>query len=186
SSSSSTTAPGPSTSVLSLTRPTPVPLLARKRYETVFDANLTNLNIFASNNASTFNSPKPALLSPSAALSIPRKGWRGLSIDLITSDEQENGEDKNKDRDSSGQGKQNAGEQLNRLPGSVVRVIWTKSRLSKDRLGAIWLECDPFHTGFLDREAFIKGMWRIDVELRREELERTGRAKRTGSVKSVK
>ncbi|KAJ3997294.1 hypothetical protein F5050DRAFT_1556646, partial [Lentinula boryana] len=184
SSSTSTTGPDPSNSVLALARPTPVPSLARKRYEAVFDANLANLNIAAAANVvSTPTSSKPALLFPSDASAISRKGWRGLSIDLVTSDASKDGMvDNEKLKGTSHSEQRNAGEsELNRLPGFAVRTIWTKSRLSKDILGAIWLalECDPFHTGSLDQEAFVKGMWRIDSELKREELERTGRAKRT-------
>ncbi|KIK58205.1 hypothetical protein GYMLUDRAFT_171186 [Collybiopsis luxurians FD-317 M1] len=67
----------------------------------------------------------------------------------------------------------------------MVRVIWNKSRLGKEKLSAVWLESDPFHTGSLDKEAFVKGMWRIDAELRREELDKSARAKRTGSVRSI-
>ncbi|KAJ3756899.1 hypothetical protein EV360DRAFT_27601, partial [Lentinula raphanica] len=185
-SSVSTTGPGTSVSALALSRPTPVPTPARKRYEAVFDANLANLNIA---NASSASTSKPALLSPSAALAIPRKGWRGISIDLVTTDEPEDGTvEKERTLNGNGyDGKQDVGQtELNRLPGLVVRTIWIKSRLSKDKLGAIWLglECDPYHTGWLDREAFIKGMWRIDTELKREELSKTGRARRNGSVKS--
>ncbi|KAJ3740564.1 hypothetical protein DFH05DRAFT_1359331, partial [Lentinula detonsa] len=183
SSSTSTTGPDPSTSVLALARPTPVPSLARKRYEAVFDANLANLNIAAAANVvSTVTSSKPALLSPSDAMAVPRKGWRGLSIDLVTSDVSKDGMVDNEKLKGTSYSKQRTGEsELNRLPGFAVRTIWTKSRLSRNILGAIWLalECDPFHTGSLDREAFVKGMWRIDSELKREELERTGRAKRT-------
>ncbi|KAJ4469048.1 hypothetical protein C8J55DRAFT_564619 [Lentinula edodes] len=186
SSSTSTTGPGPSTSSLALARPTPVPPLARKRYETVFEANLANLNIAASNGPLTSTSSKPALLSPSAALAISRKGWRGLSIDLVTSDEKDDRvPNKDKDKDNGHGAAENGQTKFNRLPGPVVRVIWEKSRLSREKLSAIWLECDLSHTGSLDRDTFVKGMWRIDAELRREELERTGRAKRTGSLKSV-
>ncbi|KAJ3734011.1 hypothetical protein DFJ43DRAFT_1065662 [Lentinula guzmanii] len=190
SSSTLTTGPDPSTSVLALARPTPVPSLARKRYEAVFDANLANLNIAAAANVvSTVTSSKPALLSPSDAMAIPRKGWRGLSIDLVTSDASKDGMVDNEKLKGTSYSKQRiTGEsELNRLPGFAVRTIWTKSRLSKDILGAIWLECDPFNTGSLDQEAFVKGMWRIDSELKREELERSGRAKRTrtGSLRSI-
>ncbi|KAJ3932817.1 MAG: hypothetical protein NXY57DRAFT_864617, partial [Lentinula lateritia] len=181
SSSTSTTGPGPSTSSLALARPTPVPPLARKRYETVFDANLANLNIAASNGPLTStSSSKPTLLSPSAALAISRKGWRGLSIDLVTSDDKDDVvPNADKDKDSGHGAGENDQSKFNRLPGPVVRIIWEKSRLSRDKLSAIWLECDLSHIGTLDRDTFVKGMWRIDAELRREELERTGRAKRT-------
>lgn len=33
-------------------------------------------------------------------------------------------------------------------------------------------DCDPQCTGFVDRDAFVRGMWRIDEELRRAQLAR--------------
>ncbi|KAF9066340.1 hypothetical protein BDP27DRAFT_1365750 [Rhodocollybia butyracea] len=168
-SSSSSPAPSPTstgTITSALARKTPIPSLARKRYEAVFDANLANLNLIAS--SASNSSSKPALLSPSAATSLPRKGWRGLSIDLITTDDS---------NEKSGDANH-----FSQLPGPIVRVIWSKSQLSKKRLRAIWLESDPLPGGYLDREAFVRGMWRIDAELRREELERIGRAKRPADI----
>lgn len=69
------------------------------------------------------------------------------------------------------------------MPGSVVVVIWRRSTLPIARLRSIWLvsllfigrvvidymdrnECDPAGLGSLDRNAFAKGMWLIDEELR--------------------
>ncbi|KAF5387565.1 hypothetical protein D9757_006529 [Collybiopsis confluens] len=177
-------------SAAALSRPTPVPALPRKRYETVFESNLANLKLAASRStgipsSSSSSSSRPTLLTPSAALAIPRKGWRGLSIDLITSDELENGcQSAEKEKDA---GKIDTGA-IGRLPGPMVCVIWNKSQLGKAKLRTIWLESDPSHTGSLDKEAFVKGMWRIDTELRREELDRaarTTRTERTASVRSV-
>jgi len=57
-----------------------------------------------------------------------------------------------------------------RLAGETVKRIWTRSRLGRGTLKAIWAECDPAGTGTLDREGFVRGMWRIDEELRRAQL----------------
>jgi hypothetical protein len=43
-------------------------------------------------------------------------------------------------------------------------------------------ECDPDDTGSLDREAFVRGMGRIDEELRRAQL--LGRARASRPVPS--
>ncbi|KAJ6502180.1 hypothetical protein C8R45DRAFT_895491 [Mycena sanguinolenta] len=62
------------------------------------------------------------------------------------------------------------------LPGPVIRVLWSRSRLPLPVLSAIWNECDLGRTGALDREAFVRGMWHIDEELRRAESNRTTNA----------
>ncbi|KDQ17910.1 hypothetical protein BOTBODRAFT_104822 [Botryobasidium botryosum FD-172 SS1] len=48
-------------------------------------------------------------------------------------------------------------------------MIWSCSKLDRGLLRAIWYEeeCDLEKRGSLDREAFARGMWRIDEELRR-------------------
>jgi len=51
-----------------------------------------------------------------------------------------------------------------------VRRIWTLSKLDRAVLKSIWAECDPEGMGTLDRESFVKGMWRIDEELRRAQM----------------
>jgi len=56
------------------------------------------------------------------------------------------------------------------LGGHVIRVIWSRSKLDREKLSAIWSECDPTSKGTLDRESFVKGMWRIDEELRRAQI----------------
>ena len=104
----------------------------------------------------------------------PRKGrapgWRGLSVDLLTNGEKfEFGDDPLRD---------------DRLDGTVIKQIWSCSKLSRRRLREIWWvlfrwsshprvdkdcrnECDPGGLGSLERKAFTKGMWLIDEELRR-------------------
>lgn len=58
-----------------------------------------------------------------------------------------------------------------RLEGVVIKVIWKQSGLEKRRLAEIWNECDPTQSGSLDIEGFVKGMWRIDEELRRAQTQ---------------
>ncbi|KAF7295485.1 hypothetical protein MIND_01088400 [Mycena indigotica] len=99
-------------------------------------------------------------------LSPPKRraaGWRGLSVDLI--------------RDPAGEGDTPSSDIL---PGNVVRVVWCRSRLPKQNLSSIWTECDPQGTGSLDRDAFARGMWRIDEELRHA-AEAGSLARRTSS-----
>ncbi|KAI0263380.1 hypothetical protein BC834DRAFT_971373 [Gloeopeniophorella convolvens] len=103
-----------------------------------------------------------ALFSANARAHAPRllpaarrqnAGWRGLSvdIDLGLAPPAEPGPDA-------------------RLDGRVVQRIWLKSHLAPQRLRAIWTECDPDGTGTLDRDAFARGMARIDEELRRAQV----------------
>lgn len=87
-------------------------------------------------------------------------GWRGLSVDLITNP-QENGAPEHADDDVGPEEK---------LSGKVVKAIWKCSKLERRKLRDIWKECDPDGTGSLDREAFVKGMWRIDEDLRKAQL----------------
>ncbi|KAJ7721562.1 hypothetical protein DFH07DRAFT_1007636 [Mycena maculata] len=94
--------------------------------------------------------PPPALLTPRRRTAA---GWRGLSVDLTSP---------------------GAADEPECLPGPVVCVLWARSRLPRPTLSAIWTECDPGRTGALDREAFVRGMWRIDEELRRAEVNRSG------------
>ncbi|EIN07244.1 hypothetical protein PUNSTDRAFT_127030 [Punctularia strigosozonata HHB-11173 SS5] len=139
---SATTTPKPSNQSFAsrpsqLSRPTPVPPAARKRYEAVFTANV-------------LNKKRNAKLAPRQAA-----GWRGLSVDLVTSPE--------------------AAEDVrleDRLEGAIVREIWIKSRLDRTKLKQIWAECDLTSQGSLDRDAFVTGMWRIDEELRRAQIAR--------------
>ncbi|KAJ7217216.1 hypothetical protein GGX14DRAFT_602645 [Mycena pura] len=118
-------------------RPPPVPPALRRRYDALFSS---LLSVHA---------------QPSSALFPPRRraaGWRGLSVDLI--------------RDPVSPLSPNTPEDDgDMLPGPVVRVVWARSRLPPSLLSAIWNECDTGRTGSLDREAFARGMWRIDEEL---------------------
>jgi hypothetical protein len=80
-----------------------VPPAARKRYEAVFAANV-------------LNKKRNAKLAPRQAA-----GWRGLSVDLVTSPEMS--EDVRPE---------------DRLEGGIVRAIWTKSKLERTKLKQIW------------------------------------------------
>ncbi|TRM58591.1 hypothetical protein BD626DRAFT_573367 [Schizophyllum amplum] len=143
-------------SKLALSRPTPVPPAARSRYEKLFNGNVVQSRKAAQK--------KPALLSPSAARKTRQAaGWRGLSVDLIVGDESHplNEDDIQVDAAVTGE---------DRLDGRVVRLVWQRSRLEKHKLVEIWNECDTAQKGSLDRDAFVRGMWRIDEELRRAQL----------------
>ncbi|GLB34768.1 hypothetical protein LshimejAT787_0203330 [Lyophyllum shimeji] len=145
-------------------RPTPVPAAARARYESVFNTNVIQQRRAEKQKANE----KPALLSPAEARGTRRAaGWRGLSVDLITG-----GHDvparatKDEDDDVS-----NVVEPADKLAGHLIKTIWRRSRLGRTRLMEIWNECDPGGTGALTRDAFVKGMWRIDEELRRAQTQ---------------
>ncbi|TDL25004.1 hypothetical protein BD410DRAFT_72211 [Rickenella mellea] len=153
-----------------LARATPVPPVAQKRYDGLFSANLKAQHLAIKNSQllSPFisNGQKEGSKSPTS----PRKGWRGLSVDLITNPEQNLPVDKGKvnsldtgDDDKSLDGK---------LNGRVVKAIWSKSKLDKGKLREIWNECALPGEDSLDRPAFIRGMWRIDEELRRAQSSR--------------
>jgi len=59
-----------------------------------------------------------------------------------------------------------------KLHGQLVKQIWMCSRLDKKVLKEIWSECDPKGTGYIDKDAFVQGMWRIDDELARRAARR--------------
>jgi hypothetical protein len=114
---------------------------------------------------------------PSSTLSVKKSrqaaGWRGLSVDLITNPEdhpvpplKEAETDNGDNTDLVPVGPEE------RLGGRIVRLVWSASKLDRSKLRDIWNDCDPSLTGLLDREAFVKGMWQIDEELRRAQLTR--------------
>ncbi|KAJ2935640.1 hypothetical protein H1R20_g1453, partial [Candolleomyces eurysporus] len=198
-------------------RPTPVPLAARRRYEKVFRANVIQRRkaVEEQRKGKATNGHKTnGLLSPnnvpsaSPTSSGRGRGWRGLSVDLITGDPdsvaaQLNGavakKDKGKARDTDSDSdddddlvkvksklfeKDKENEELvgkdERLEGAIVKLVWKRSGLEKRRLAEIWNECDPTQTGSLDIDAFVKGMWRIDEELRRAQSQLLKSAKSPG------
>ncbi|KAJ7709531.1 hypothetical protein B0H17DRAFT_1028256 [Mycena rosella] len=132
-------------------RPPPVPPAPRSRYDALFSSLLAA------------HAQRPALL---ASRRRTAAGWRGLSVDLIR-DPGHPSPPQDDDGDT--------------LPGAVIRVLWARSRLPLPVLSSIWTECDPGRTGALDRDAFARGMWRIDEELRRAAAtSTTGGARRRG------
>ncbi|KAG1778470.1 hypothetical protein EV702DRAFT_154270 [Suillus placidus] len=152
-----------------LLRPTPVPPAARTRYEALFVTTVISRRTVA-------KKVKPKS-PPSSTLSVKKSrqaaGWRGLSVDLITNPEdhpilplKEAESDNDDDTDLVPVGPEE------KLVGRIVRLIWSASKLDRGKLRDIWNDCDPSSTGLLDREAFVKGMWRIDEELRRAQLTR--------------
>ncbi|KAI0077120.1 hypothetical protein K474DRAFT_1121949 [Panus rudis PR-1116 ss-1] len=144
---------GPTPLARQISRPTPVPTAARKRYQAVFVGNVVAQRRAEAQERA--KSPPPGRKARQAA------GWRGLSVDLVTNPEENT---KTPETVSNEVGPQD------RLSGRIIAVIWNASRLERSKLKDIWRECDPDDLGSLDREAFIKGMWRIDEELRRHHL----------------
>ncbi|KAJ7256526.1 hypothetical protein B0H12DRAFT_1232850 [Mycena haematopus] len=157
SASASTSKSALSTPIAALTsRPPPVPPAPRRRYDALFSS------LFSA------HAQRPALLVPRRRTAA---GWRGLSVDLIRDPAVgANGQPSSPSLDDD----------VETLPGPVIRVLWSRSRLPLPVLSAIWTECDPGRTGALDREAFARGMWRIDEELRRAESNRTNGGWRRG------
>ncbi|EIW84891.1 hypothetical protein CONPUDRAFT_162213 [Coniophora puteana RWD-64-598 SS2] len=148
-----------------LSRPTPVPPAARARYETVF-----NTNVLARRKV---EKSVARLSSGSASSSSPRKtrqaaGWRGLSVDLITDP---NVGDKAKEEEKDGADVDAIVGPEERLNGRIVRLIWNASMLEQSKLRDVWAECNPDSTGSIDRDSFVRGMWRIDEELRKAHLQ---------------
>jgi hypothetical protein len=108
-------------------RPTPVPAAARKRFENVFLTNLRALRI------SSESAPKSKrVTSPPPGSS---RGWRGLSVDLIT--DMDHPAHVTSASSSASDSDDNTGHQ-DRLPGHVVRRIWSASKLEKNVLHQIW------------------------------------------------
>ncbi|TCD67281.1 hypothetical protein EIP91_000303 [Steccherinum ochraceum] len=166
-----------------LTRPTPIPPSARVRYEGVFAGNVLAQRKFAKERREKERekekerkmtlSPPPM---PGMRKSRQAAGWRGLSVDLITNPEHTQGENGNGAGSPGGEAEERedeGGEEgEERLDGRTVGRIWKASRLEQAKLKEIWMECDPTNSGSLDKVAFVKGMWRIDEELRRAQLTR--------------
>ncbi|KAF7799570.1 hypothetical protein EIP86_010807 [Pleurotus ostreatoroseus] len=134
-----------------LARAAPIPQAARRRYEAVFAGNV-----------SAQRRAREGTLSPSGR-KRQAAGWRGLSVDLIT----------NPDENPIARPGAPKPEEIGpdeRLDGRTVSLIWKKSKLDRAKLKDIWDECDSGGIGSLNRDAFVKGMWRIDEELRKAQL----------------
>lgn len=104
-------------------------------------------------------------------------GWRGLSVDLITNPDEnlpslppsQPGSRRGSMESTESGGVMERGKGV-RLEGAVVRRIWMCSNLDREKLRAIWNDCEGSDTGSLNVDAFVKGMWRIDEELRKARL----------------
>ena len=110
-------------------RPTPVPLVARKRYELVFNANIIQRRKAEKSKLQE----KPVLLSVTEARSRRAVGWRGLSVDLLTENDVPH-------RLEHGNG--SAIDDIigpdEKLEGPIIRRIWKRSGLDNSRLAEIW------------------------------------------------
>lgn len=133
---------------------------------------------------------KEAMLAPPGTRkSRAAAGWRGLSVDLITNpDEHPTLSGKEKEEEEEIEADMEVGpDEI--MDAFSVKLIWGTSKLEKGKLKAIWSvisdgfiplsthislrsECDATKRGSLDRDAFVKGMWRIDEELRRAQFTR--------------
>jgi len=110
-------------------RPTPVPAAARRRYDILFTENVIQRRRAEKQK----QEEKPSLLSPVEARGRRAAGWRGLSVDLITGDSlatpssppQNNTVDETVGNDE-------------KLEGSIVKLIWKRSKLSNAQLADIW------------------------------------------------
>lgn len=102
-------------------------MVARKRYEAIFFANINAQRRVAMRQLSPNSSPNPGSLSP-AFPSTPRRGWRGLSVDLVTNPEDNPILPTASEEDS----------EAGRLDGQVVKSIWSNSKLLPEKLKDIW------------------------------------------------
>ncbi|KAH9952148.1 hypothetical protein B0H21DRAFT_15981 [Amylocystis lapponica] len=163
-----------------LTRPTPMPSVARRRYEALFERTVEMQRRTASASAGKAKRPPPA--PPANRKHRQAAGWRGLSVDLLVTPE----DVEKMGSTTTAVVEEGIAEEEPRLDGEAVKRIWACSRLERRTLRAIWSECDPGGTGELDRAAFAQGMWRIDEELRRAELQRAIGTTRYGSGAAVR
>jgi hypothetical protein len=141
----------PTTSAVRLlSRRTPVPVAARTRYEYVFKANVLQRRRL--DRVKETGKVELTILEKAPQ----RTGYRDSTADPIA---REPGSRVEPEIDELVGAEEH-------LEGAVVAQIWSWSHLDKAILKAIWSECDPTGSGILDRESFVKGMWRLDQELR--------------------
>lgn len=172
STNSTSSSPSPSTlsrqSTATLRR-LPMPPAAKARYDAVFDANMRKQR--QREQAANAKLEHSTLAPPRRAV-----GWRGVSVDLTT-----NGAEVLEDAAGS-----SALVDEERLPGSVIRLIWSCSRLPKDSLRKIWAECDSNRKGSLNEQEFAAGMWSIDCELSCAQAAKTSSFKLSGTTKAAR
>lgn len=127
-----------------LLRPTPVPPAARARYETLFVA--TVICRRRAEKAARKAKLKSPPSSPVVKKSRQAAGWRGLSVDLIT-----NPEDhpilslKEEDSDDDDDAEQVPVGPEERLGGRIVRLVWSASKLDRQKLRDIWYALQWFN-----------------------------------------
>ena len=113
-----------------MSRATPVPVSARKRYEAVFTTNVVQqrrLEKMRQREKEVASSPRRVRQA---------SGWRGLSVDLITGSLNSTAET-NKPVSDDEVVEENVGPD-DALDGNVVKMVWSASHLGKDKLRAIW------------------------------------------------
>jgi hypothetical protein len=154
----------------------PLPPAAKARYDAVFDANVKKQR--QREQAANAKLKHSTLTPPRRAV-----GWRGVSVDLTTNGmEGLEGLEKVL-ADAVGS---SALPDEERLPASVVRLIWSCSNLPKEALQKIWAECDSDRKGSLNKQEFAAGMWSIDSELFSAQVAKTGSLKRSGTAKAAR
>jgi hypothetical protein len=122
----------------------PLPPAAKARYDAVFDANVKKQR--QREQAANAKLKHSTLTPPRRAV-----GWRGVSVDLTTNGmEGLEGLEKVL-ADAVGS---SALPDEERLPASVVRLIWSCSNLPKEALQKIWAECDSDRKGSLNKQEF--------------------------------
>ncbi|KAG8898908.1 hypothetical protein FRB99_007068 [Tulasnella sp. 403] len=132
-------------------RKVPIPPPARMRYEALFDLNLRKTS------TNSLLTPDSGSAQVASRPTRSRNGWRGPSIDFQT---------------TGGSVNSVASHIGDKLHGQLVKQIWLCSKLDKAFLRQIWADCDSSKSGYLDRDAFVEGMWRIDEELARRAAKR--------------
>ena len=143
-------------------RPTPVPSAARKRYISVFNANILQRRRAEAQN------PSPRKLSYVQAKTKRTRqaaGWRGLSVDLITATPEElvaHGQNiQGKEWDIELVVNESIGPDET-LQGQIVKAIWLRSRIEKSKLAEIWwasksICAEPGAKGVVGMSAIHKG-----------------------------
>lgn len=119
-----------------LSRPTPVPAAAKKRYEAVFVSNIIHRR-----NAEKIAAKKKAamLAPPGTRKSRAAAGWRGLSVDLITNPDDHpvlSGKEKEDAKEDKELDIEVGPEE--RMDAFTVQLIWSASKLEKEKLKTIW------------------------------------------------
>lgn len=114
-------------------RLTPVPSAAQKRYGAVFNA-----NIIQRRRVAAINEREPRRLTHAEAKRTRQAaGWRGLSVDLITAPPEEMQDAKGKNKEQSLQIDETVGPN-ERLEGSIIKSIWSRSGIERRKLVEIW------------------------------------------------